>query len=349
MLYVNYLIVLSLFSFCLGEDFVVGGFQGSIDNFDWISSSGVSVVHHYHFEGWKNGKYSTGNNEEALIFLDSAKAHGMFVMMGFDRKCLIDGNYQHIVGRIDSLKNHKALKYWYLGDEPDLNFLSPETCLDIYNLIKSYDSLHPVVLTISSHTPYLNGYQKACDIVIVDAYPIRTDYTLDRMNDVHKRVNNAVRICNKEERPISVFACFQAFGKKMENYEYILPDYFQILFMCFSATMEGAQGAFFFSLNQAGEEYTKNVLKPVIQKLNQFGEIFSWSSKYSDLNNQVIKRIYENKSQVYLFLANTEDNLIFIQIDLESYPYYECILQPFEVKALKLDKKLWKQPISLYP
>ena len=329
-----FFLLCNLYYVGFSQECTIGFFQVSQKHISTAAKIGAQIIHHYHFEGWKNGKYQTGKNNEALNYLDLAQKHNLKVLMGFDRYSLINNNIQHIKERIDSLKNHPALAYWYLADEPDVNFLSRQRCQYYYELIRQFDPFHPVVITISSNSPKLAGYDDAADIIIVDSYPIRNDYAIEKMGNVKYRINLAKKI--QEEKNISkpIFAAIQSFEKNYGDVPYRYPNLLETKYMAFSALFEGAKGVFFYSLDLSTAEHIEEVLKPAIENLDIFNNYDRLQISYkTDSPMAFIKKGEFN----YYILANYLSEPVFRHISIiESLPPVEIYLKSFEFKTITI-------------
>lgn len=323
--------------------FPVGVFQISPDRFSKADSIGIMVVHHYHFEGWKNNKYPTGDNIEALDYLDKTQEYGLKAMIGFNTKDLINGNFESVINRVDTLKNHPALKYWYLADEPDINFLSVKECKQLYNIIKKRDPEHPVVITISSHRPKLGGYEEACDIVIVDSYPIRENYHISKINDVKNRVRNAINVCKKSSTKVKVFVAIQSFGGKYDNVNYEYPTLAQTRYMVFSSIIEGASGIFFYSFNWCKIEHINNVIYPIVKELHFFKGFITGELVASSLASPVIHSIRKSKNNYILIAANTTNKTQNSNLNKDNFPSLSLKIMPFDVNFFELKDNEWKE------
>ena len=96
---------------------------------------------------------------------------------------------------VNRLKNHPSLLSWYLFDEPDLSspLIPVKHFMDAYDLIKSLDPNHPVLVNFSSTAPALYPrYSEPADVVSVDCYPVPAQPVTtvsDRLDDLARAVN----------------------------------------------------------------------------------------------------------------------------------------------------------------
>jgi len=139
-----------------------------------LSDCGVNFAHNSDFEDWPEhtARYEALNsNGVAEGYLDTAQRRGIGVMMAFDRMMAMRADLASIRTRVSALRGHAALRAWYLMDEPDIHGARPEDLQKVYGAIKELDPEHPVVMTISDHER-IGEYESACDVVMVDTYPI---------------------------------------------------------------------------------------------------------------------------------------------------------------------------------
>jgi hypothetical protein len=87
---------------------------------------------------------------------------------------------EKLIDLINKFKEHPALLYWEIADEPAFTWnskearVSPEQMRTVYNIIHKYDNKHEV---ITNHGPVnlistLKNYNNSTDLVAVDIYPV---------------------------------------------------------------------------------------------------------------------------------------------------------------------------------
>lgn len=95
---------------------------------------------------------------------------------------------------ITAFRDHSALLSYYLADEPELGWASPEECRAAYDRIKELDPWHPVTMVFcqsSAAARYAGSY----DIVMTDPYPIPNGpvtNVVDFCERINRDLGNAV-------------------------------------------------------------------------------------------------------------------------------------------------------------
>jgi len=126
-----------------------------------------------------------GQSEAPKDYLDACKARNVLGAI------TLEGSTDKIEENVKSLKDHPALLFWWLPDEPDIHGkssdgtskaprLSTDEIKAMYEAIKKNDSLHPVPLNFGSEqaagggpirSKYYPEYSKYADSIGFDIYP----------------------------------------------------------------------------------------------------------------------------------------------------------------------------------
>lgn len=107
-------------------------------------------------------------------FMDRCAEVGMYVHLdvrGASHPPHTDEKWQWLREEIEAFRDHPALLCYYLADEPELGWASPEDCKLAYQRIKELDPWHPVTMVFcvpEAAAKYADGM----DIVMTDPYPI---------------------------------------------------------------------------------------------------------------------------------------------------------------------------------
>ncbi len=144
-------------------------YQVPIAEMGTVREAGFNTVHVYQWEG-------SQNDAGARDYLDACAEHGLQAFIGFDRgkssgSGLIQGDIANVARRIGALRDHPALLAWYLFDEPDLahQYVPPGRLRDLYQLIKTLDPHHPVIVTFAMDTAAAQ-YPEAYDVHWTQVY-----------------------------------------------------------------------------------------------------------------------------------------------------------------------------------
>jgi hypothetical protein len=185
--------------------FVSGGFQLSLDMFPLtmmgtnriatdiaqVSDLGVGLCQSYSIVNMTASisNIISGANE----YLDMAQSNGLMVMF--------DLNISNALGQPDGLskatqlvqaiKDHPALGFWYLYDEPEIHGVTANDLLPYYNMLKTETPVIPVAI---SHC-WCDGrydYANVEDIFMVGTYPVHEGAfpgaPLDNVTDLLREV-----------------------------------------------------------------------------------------------------------------------------------------------------------------
>lgn len=126
-----------------------------------------------------------GQPEEPKDYLDACKEKKVMGAITFG------GRSDKIEANVKALKDHPALLFWWMPDEPDIYGktsdgtskaprLTPEEIKAMYDTIKKADSTHPVPLNFGSEqatgsgpikSKYYSEYAKSADLIGFDIYP----------------------------------------------------------------------------------------------------------------------------------------------------------------------------------
>lgn len=133
---------------------------------------------------------------------------------------------------IRAVKDHPAILSWYVVDEPDMHGIPVEELEAIYRIVKEEDPYHPVTLVIMS-APAALKYASACDIVMLDRYPVPNSpasQVIDYTRDMHQAL--------RYEK--AVWYVPQTFGGA--EWWAREPTAAEIRLMTWGAALEGARG-----------------------------------------------------------------------------------------------------------
>ncbi|MGC8976089.1 MAG: LamG-like jellyroll fold domain-containing protein [Candidatus Ratteibacteria bacterium] len=112
--------------------------------------------------------------------LDSLKELGLYgevmLLWGSEQKKYFEGQdtlseeaVKVITEKINSVKDHPALLFYYLTDEPEVRSLSANLLKEVYELIKRLDPYHPVQIT-NDTVKGIETYIECADMFLPDPY-----------------------------------------------------------------------------------------------------------------------------------------------------------------------------------
>jgi len=228
------------------------------------------------FRAARESGYNLVRVNEKRNELDQAQAHGLktWISVGSIDPANMATAQPAFVERVNKLKDHAALLFWEMEEEPAWRWNSaecrvkPEDLAQSYQALKQADPHHPVY---TNHAPTnlvstLKRYNAATDIVACDIYPviprgIRITYALypdgmqgDLLNTYISQVGeytDKMRTVAGPERP--VFMVLQAFSWEMlrqstdrDTQMVKYPSYEESRFMAYQSIIHGANGVIYW-------------------------------------------------------------------------------------------------------
>lgn len=290
--------------------------------FGMLKNSGFEYIHDYGI--WENP-------EEIL---DLAQKHGLKVMFdvhssGFQEE---PQWLEKIMTLVKRVKDHPALGFWYIWDEPATSNLPR---VDVVNKAIKALSSHPTALVIHERKNYWDSRGHS-DIWMADNYPVRGEIFPSAPLQWNSRMmrNAASGYCYKGVPFIAVlqacdFRCFKTLIDIPENRQRTrFPNLTEMRFMAFGTLCFGTRGIFYFSLHHchledpAGKEFFDHVLTPTVKDIRQITdmipriwEVTSRSSKF-DQANKVSFAYWKRPHGKFVILTNDSPETRDLKLDL---------------------------------
>lgn len=262
---------------------------------------------------------------------------------------------KRITSLVNELKDHPALLFWEIEDEPSFTWnsaasrISPEQMQETYDFIKQIDSEH---LIITNHGPVnlistLQKYNSSTDLVACDVYPviphgIVPSYALypdglqgDLLNPYISQVGEYVDKMKKvvhDSKPI--FMVLQGFSWEMLKPEeerdtsmILYPTYEESRFMAYNAIVHGANGIIYWGTNYTPQPSPFiDDLNFVTKELAEMQEVLAAPSIDLNLKKEYHELMYSVDAGVemvakkvgektYLFTVNSDKNPVKITLN----------------------------------
>lgn len=172
------------------------------------------------------------------------------------------------VSRFDA---HPALWGWYLVDEPDLNWISPDDVRQANSYLKSLHPRKPTALVLYQGSSGLD-YANIADLTMIDRYPI----PWAPLASFGQHVRMARLAVGKQPPLIAVIQAFD-WSKYPENLpgekDLRPPTYEEIRCMTYSALAERATGLFYYIFKDSRWSITEHpatwsALQQVVREVN---------------------------------------------------------------------------------
>ena len=315
-------------SVCKQLDFPIGIFSAggpSEKNFNYIKSLGFDYIH----------RYTLADNKEKFIqkYLDTAqKCHlkVMFDVSGPLRK-LNKGKIteqqaiEKFKADIERWKNHPAIGFWYIYDEPNRPGMAPERLMKFHKIVKKETPNIPDAIAICWIEHWWE-WTKCADIIMPDFYPVRKEaFPKSMLNQQAEFFGKVSKHC---DCMIPIVQCF-GFPK--------YPNPIELRYIMFSTLTQKAHGLFFWSYwrsrirpfgkGQLRPDYLEKTLKPVLYDFRQFVKRINptdvllvpnlTNPAYS--SRQLIVGIWKQSKKIYVLMINNWPTPRDVVVPLKPY------------------------------
>jgi len=294
--------------------------------------------------------------------LDQAHAQGLdaWISIGSVESANFAAAKSRYAERINKLKDHPALLFWEMEDEPAWRWnladcrISAEDLRKSYQVIKENDAKH---LVYTNHAPTnlistLQRYNTATDIVACDIYPIiprgiRLTYALfpdgmqgDLLNTYPSQVGeytDKMRQVAGQGRPL--FMVLQGFAWEMLRKEgdrdsqmIQYPSYHETRFMAIQAIIHGANGLIYW-----GTGYTPQPspfwsdLTAVTRELAALQPVLASRSVAMTLKKEYLEVGHSADAGVEIAVKTVDGNTFLLAVNADKNPVHLKLsgLQPF--------------------
>lgn len=238
------LAVLMAPAFLVGEakaasplDFPIGIFSAgnpTEQNFRYVKALGFDYVHRYGL--------AAHNEKTVRAYMDMAGKCGLKVMLDIsqplrrmtDKKSTEAEALAEVRTMVARWKDHKALGFWYLYDEPGPS-LPPRMLMKFHRAIKEITPDIPDAIAVCWIKNW-DQWTRCADIIMPDFYPVRKEVFPKSM------LNNQAEFFGKVERTgghmVPIIQCF-GFPR--------YPNTTEMRYMMYSTLTQNARGLFFWS------------------------------------------------------------------------------------------------------
>ncbi len=237
-------------------------------------------------------------------FLQKAKQYNIMILPESD----------HLTQSVHRYANDPAILGWNIGDEPDLEGISPAVFLQRMQALKMIDAEHP------SYTVFMNPasivkYWPVTELVAVDPYPIPRF----PLNTVYKSVVSARDVLKGTSS--GLIAVLQGFGYENDP-TFTLPSNRQVRNMLYQALVAGAKGIIFYTY-QDGRFYLPDhpdlckLLKSIPAELKGL-EDFLLNAEYCELPTNladVYAAEWKKPDSTLTIIVNTTAKAVHVRIN----------------------------------
>ncbi len=292
-------------------------------NFAEVKALGFDYVHRYRLASHRDPA-------EVQTYMDTAARNGLKVMMDvsgfihprFRKAKTPDEGLGQLLAAVRKWKDHPALGFWYVYDEPTPKQMPVETLRRVHALIKRETPRVPTAIAQCWSAGWWK-YMDCVDIIMPDFYPVRDkpfpEARLDLMPSFYGRVRAKASLC------MPIVQCF-GFPR--------LPNRAEVRYMLYAALTQGIDGMAFWSyyygrfrpfqkkdkdgVRRPGEfdkSYMPKVYSPVLKEFKGFvakvmpAREVAYSKHvgaHRDGENHVIHGLWPRGDATYVVLINNQ-------------------------------------------
>lgn len=300
-------------------------------HFKKVHDMGFDYVHIY---GLSKGPVTDDVYKRVQAYLDLAQKYHLKVMLDLDgsrRIPLGDEGIADMRKIVQRFKDHPALGFWYLYDEPELRKVSTPALLQkFYQMIKAETPNIPVCIctSTSSGKPGIDhkwyDFVDSYDIQAFDTYPIRGQQFptahLEKVTDfdakaiaLGKPVMPALQIFNFKGLPSYVKKAEDA-GQSTADWRY--PNQQELRYWNFASLIQGARGMMYWSymrsatVKDTDATWLDRVLKPATLEFREFTDLVQPARDKEVLKTGAEQNLFfarwQRDGKQYLVLVNGE-------------------------------------------
>lgn len=323
-------------------------------NFKKVKELGINYVHLY---ALTSGSIDEKKLAKIKEYLDLAQEYKLKVMLDLDgNNRVINGKISEVETIVRSFKDHPALGYWYLSDEPDNKGISFYKLYPFYKKIKAISPTIPIAICHgwTKNWQLYNGVQ---DILLHDVYPVvGAEFPNSNLIEQTKFTNSAIKNGkNKLVIPVIQFfswssmikpeiKTFKGFNRSKIRH----PNYSEFRYLCFSTIAQGVDGLAFYSFarNKMTESsFIDKVATPVLKEVINLMDVldkgnFILKKKNYKLDDLLLSYWENDKEQFWIIvnIQNTKRTLVVNEKELQQVNDIRFYGNTNEVKVKKVDK-----------
>ena len=233
------------------DEFPIGMFSGdSPGAMAQVARMGVGYVHTY------AGGRSLAETELARdrAYLDEAQKNGLKVMFNLNGPVWLkrpDG-VSEMLTLVNTFKDHPALGFWYLYDEPDGSYTAAQL-RPYYEVIRAATPAIPVAVC-TAWSAHWTSHVSVLDLLMVDIYPVnREPFPEAKLDHMTTFTEQALRL-GKPVIPINQCFNWRALARGQEPYRggpagtLRYPEPAELRYWCYAGASQGVRGMFWWRL-----------------------------------------------------------------------------------------------------
>src|SRR5690554_995477 len=286
------------------------------DNFREVSSWGINYVHLY---GLTSGVLTNEKLEKIQNYLDLAEKYKLKVMVDLDGGNRVKGGkIEEMKVIVQKFKNHPAVGFWYLFDEPDNKKVTAKDLQPYYEMIKAESPNIPIAMCHAWTTNWYK-YSDVQDVLLHDIYPVSgAEFPNAKLQNQTNFTSAAVNQGKGDlVIPVLQFFSWKSMAKpqttSLRGYEVNklrYPNFDEFRYLCFSTLAQGVNGMAFYSYarqKMINSDWSKEVAAPIL------GEFVSFIDKINT-QNMKFENISNYKSDGYLYSRWSDEKASYLVI-----------------------------------
>ena len=245
------------------DEFPIIMMSAELGTHAFMHDMGVDYVHTY--------SYPTAE------YFNSAAANGLHVMASLhgEKWAGRPDGVDTIRNLVREYKDHPALGFWYLSDEPDLAGVDVSELTQLYTAIKE-ETPGVLVANAEAWSLHWDAYQGAQDMLMVGHYPVTTTDPFPMQNITHPMHFLEQALALDDEPVIPILQCFnwQVFDSDKPSR---LPIAEELRYWSYASIAQGARGLAWYShyeglRSPGGSQWFSDTFGPVMREVRQFAD-----------------------------------------------------------------------------
>ena len=220
--------------------------------FAHAKAMGITHVHTYAMGVKGDGKFKEKSNR---AYLDAAHRAGLKVMVNLGGRHVVlkENGPELLKAYVETFKDHPAVGFWYLYDEPDLKEEVTPAMIGRYrDLLHEWTPEIPVAVAVAWSHDYLK-FAPVVDVLMGDNYPVTgNDFPDAKINQPMRFGYNCIRT-GTPYMPIQQMFNWYVFGKGKKEYrgakpkDLRFPNFTELRYFCFASLAAGSRGLSWWS------------------------------------------------------------------------------------------------------
>jgi hypothetical protein len=212
-----------------------------------------------------------GDAEAATAYLDAAAEAGLGVALQIPGDFVEAGNLDAVGSWAARFRDHPAVRWWYLFDEPDVHKISPELLKSAAARLRSEGGGKPIAVTFYHPEIAWEKYPGTFDVLWINYYPVlrgTPEFLGISWGGFSSRIKEASRAARAAKASFGVI--LQAYGAAEDGtnqFNRRLPTAAELNYMIWASLRENPSYLLFWSRYRTTERWLKEVFHPTMDPL----------------------------------------------------------------------------------